>query len=83
MSEDRLNRIEGKLDDLQAAVVSLARVEERLVTVFNRQTNIEQKVNGLSDDVHKLSEKISSVYQERIFWILFTAGVALLSRIFV
>jgi len=83
MSEDRLNRIEGKLDDLQEAVISLARVEERLVTVFNRQSNIEQKVNGLSDDVHKLSEKISSAYQERIFWILFAAGIALISRLIV
>jgi hypothetical protein len=42
--EDRLSRVEKKIDTLQEAIVSLARVEERLVTVFNRQSHIESKV---------------------------------------
>ena len=37
MQEDqRLSRIENKLDKLSEAVVQLARMEERLVTLFNR-----------------------------------------------
>jgi hypothetical protein len=39
--EDRLSRVEAKIDSLQEAIISLARVEERLVTVFNRQSHIE------------------------------------------
>ena len=32
----RLSRIEGKLDKLSDAVIALARMEERMVTLFNR-----------------------------------------------
>ena len=46
--EDRLSRVEKKIDSLQEAVISLARVEERLVTVFNRQSSIESKVPPLN-----------------------------------
>jgi vacuolar-type H+-ATPase subunit E/Vma4 len=80
MSEDRLNRIEGKLDDLQKAIISLARVEERLVTVFNRQTNIESKVNSMNNDLQTLTAKIGSMYAERIFWIILAAGIAVIGR---
>jgi len=33
MSDDRLDRIEGKVDKLPGAVVEMARMEERFVTV--------------------------------------------------
>jgi len=80
MSEDRLSRIENKLDDLQKAVVSLARVEERLVTVFNRQTNIEQKVEHMDEQISLLSDKISRAFVERIFWVVFAAAVAVITN---
>ena len=35
MEEHRLDRIEEKLDKLSEAVVCLARMEERLVTIFS------------------------------------------------
>ena len=34
MSEDRLNRIEKHLDKMSAAMVDMARMEERLVSAF-------------------------------------------------
>ena len=49
--EDRLSRVEKKIDSLQEAIISLARVEERLVTVFNRQSSIESKVTHIEDKV--------------------------------
>ena len=39
MEEHRLDRIEEKLDRLSEAVVGLARMEERLITIFNRLDN--------------------------------------------
>ena len=36
MSEERLSRMEDKLDKLSEAVVEMARMEERLLTVFKR-----------------------------------------------
>ena len=36
MSEERLSRVENKLDKLSEAVVEMARMEERLLTIFKR-----------------------------------------------
>ena len=47
MDESRLHRIENKLDKLAEAVVSLARMEERMVTLFNRMERYEGRQEGL------------------------------------
>ena len=74
--EDRLHRVEAKIDKLQEAVISLARVEEQLVTVFNRQSSIESKVNGLDDKVDRLSESvIKGKSAERIVWLVLAAAI--------
>jgi len=74
--EDRLHRVEAKIDKLQEAVISLARVEEQLVTVFNRQSSIESKVNGLDDKVDRLSESvIKGKSAERIIWLVVAAAI--------
>jgi hypothetical protein len=54
----------------------LARVEERLVTVFNRQTNIEDKVNAIESKVDELTANmISSKLLERFIWVIVVASV--------
>ena len=74
--EDRLHRVEAEIDKLQEAVISLARVEEQLVTVFNRQSSIESKVNGLDDKVDRLSESvIKGKSAERIVWLVVAAAI--------
>jgi vacuolar-type H+-ATPase subunit E/Vma4 len=71
-----LSRVEKKIDTLQEAIVSLARVEERLVTVFNRQTNIEDKVNAIESKVDSLAANmISSKILERFIWVIIVASV--------
>ena len=74
--EDRLHRVEAKIDKLQEAVISLARVEEQLVTVFNRQSSIESKVNSMDDKVDRLSEDLAKARSiERIVWLMIAAGI--------
>ena len=74
--EDRLSRVEKKIDDLQTAIISLARVEERLVTVFNRQAKIESQVNDIEAKMDSMAENIaSSLSTERVFWILIAAAI--------
>jgi vacuolar-type H+-ATPase subunit E/Vma4 len=74
--EDRLHRVEAKIDKLQEAVISLARVEEQLVTVFNRQSSIESKVNGLDDKVDRMVESLASARSvERVVWICIAAAI--------
>tara|TARA_R110001606_G_scaffold64647_1_gene150113 strand:+ start:647 stop:898 length:252 start_codon:yes stop_codon:yes gene_type:complete len=74
--EDRLSRVERKIDTLQEAIVSLARVEERLFTVFSRQSIIETKVEAIENKVDELNENmISSRILERIIWTAIVAAV--------
>jgi len=74
MSETRLERLETKIDDLQEAVVSLARVEERIVTIFNRQSEIEKRVNNMDEHLQKIRPTI--LFGERIFWMVMVAAVS-------
>ena len=67
MTDERLTRIEDKLDKLSNAVVTLARMEERMITLFK-------------DRVRKLDEISASRghalrFMERIWWIVLTAAV--------
>jgi len=43
----RLNRIEEKLDKVGEAIISLARMEERMITLFRRMDNYDQNHNTL------------------------------------
>lgn len=74
-------RMENKIDRLSDAVVQLARVEERLITLFTRmdkyeETNIklEQRVDTLEDT----SIKRGTIFDQfgKGFWIIATAAVS-------
>lgn len=80
MEHDRLARLESKIDQLQDAVIKLARVEERLITVFNRQSNIEEKVGRIEDQVAEMNKAISGRFSERIFWVLFATLATIVSN---
>ncbi len=74
MDEDRLTRIEQKLDKLSDAVVSLARMEERMVTLFNRMdhydTNQQKVIERLTEVEKKLATKTNTVrLGEKFFWL--------------
>jgi len=75
--EDRLSRVEKKIDTLQEAIVSLARVEERLVTVFNRQSHIETQVDAIENKMDSLAESMASARtMERLIWVVVVAGIS-------
>ena len=79
----RLTRIEGKLDKLSDAVIALARMEERMVTLFNRMNKYEEKQDELEEKVVDIVNKVSTDGQtlrfaERLFWIAASAGVSYL-----
>ena len=76
MQEDiRLSRIEEKLDKLADAVVSLARMEERMLTIFKRievyemkQEQLEERVSGIEME----GASRGSVYKivDKSFWLV-------------
>ena len=83
IQEQRLEKIEEKLDRLADAVVSIARIEERVATVlrqndrfFIRMDKIEQRL----DDVEAQSDVNSNTgrFIERFMWIVVAAAIGLL-----
>ncbi len=85
--ENRLHRIELKLDKLAEAVVQLARMEERLVTLFNRmdswetrQLKLESRVDDLKSEVR--TNKSAVMFGERLFWVSLTGLIGTLFWIF-
>jgi hypothetical protein len=77
----RLNRIELKLDKVGDAIISLARMEERMITLFRRMDNYDQQQTVLEQRVVKVevahaSSSASAGWSERIIWILIVAAFA-------
>ena len=82
MSDDRLDRIEGKVDKLADAIIQMARMEERLVSVFKRMDNTEatlKKLDNRLDDIERqaISRGQKIAFAERIFWMICMGAVGL------
>mgnify|MGYP003659425196 CR=1 FL=1 len=81
MTEDtRLASIETELKEIRKAIVVLARVEERLVTVFKRIDSFEEANKKHNDRITAVEQNSGNNGQtlrfaERIFWIVLAAGV--------
>lgn len=55
--EDRLVRIEDKLDKLSDAVIAIARTEEQITTIFSQQRAFETKLNNHEVEIKGLRER--------------------------
>lgn len=82
MSDNRLHRIEEKVDKLAEAMVGMVRMEERLVSAFKRMDNIieyQGKMDARLGEMEKQSivrgQKIA--FAERFFWMVATGAVGL------
>tara|TARA_S200000501_G_C20856548_1_gene757960 strand:+ start:2160 stop:2432 length:273 start_codon:yes stop_codon:yes gene_type:complete len=78
--QQRLTRIESKLDKLSETVVQLARMEERMVTLFKRMDSYDTRQGRLEekvDDLEEVSQGRGHFIRvfERIFWIVVTAAI--------
>jgi hypothetical protein len=85
--DDRLERIEKKLDHLSEAVVSLARMEERMITLFNRMDRYElaqDKIDEKLASVEKTSVSRGAIFRvvDKATWIIVGITVALIIEIF-
>ncbi len=74
--EDRLTRVELKIDRLSETMISLARAEEQISTVFKRQSAIDDKITAIESKIDTMAfNAISGRFAERLFWIVVVAGV--------
>lgn len=82
--EQRLARIEHKIDTLADAVINMARIEERMVTLFTRMDQYDIRQNSTGERMGQLSDRVVELEKrglvinviERLFYIVATAGVA-------
>lgn len=77
---DRLGRIEEKIDKLSDAIVSLARVEEKIADLeirrgeqHERLNNLSKKIDSIDTHVTSLVEKVSVM--QKIGWIVVTVFI--------
>ena len=82
MTDERLSRMEEKIDRLSDAVVAMARMEERMISVFKRLENFDssyRKIDERMDDLERQAiargQKIA--FAERFFWMICTGAVGL------
>jgi hypothetical protein len=73
----RLNRIEEKLDKVGEAIISLARMEERMITLFRRMDNYDQNQSTIESRVTKIEvAHAGSAWVERIVWLVVAALIS-------
>jgi hypothetical protein len=70
------------LDKLFEAVISMARIEERMISVFKRLDRVDEcfkKSDKRMDELEKTSIKRGQTiaFAERLFWIILTGAVGL------
>ena len=80
--DDRLTRVEDKIDKLSEAVVEMARMEERVVSAFKRMdvlVDYQNKMDSRLDEIERQAlirgQKIA--FAERFFWMICTGAVGL------
>ena len=71
-SDDRHTRMEDKLDKLSEAVYSIARMEERMLTMFKRLENIDESVKKMVDRIDQMEKQAIArgqkiAFAERLF----------------
>ena len=85
--EQRLERMENKIDELTKVVTSMARIEERMITLFKRMETYEFRHDNLDSrigDVEKTVTKTGVVDQvlEKGFWVVVGGGIAYVVMVF-
>jgi len=83
MDEQRLERIESKLDKLAEAVTSIARVEEKIYASTKRADRLEHRLDIMETEVDDLKSSVMSNSKtvagvERFFWVAISAGASAL-----
>lgn len=83
-TEDRLTRIEQKVDKLGEAMISMARAEEKITGLKNDYDKMYERMNKLStklDDIqYKVDENARTVnLVNKLFWVVIIAAVGSIS----
>jgi len=80
-TQQRLDRIEEKIDKLADAIVSLARAEERIASIADMQSHQTERLNRLSNKIDDIAAQAADNARtvqliNKLFWIVIAAAIA-------
>ena len=83
--EKNLDKLGDKIDELTKVVTAMARIEERMVTLFKRMDRYDEAHADLDErlaEVEKVSTKRGVVYHllDKGFWLVVGAGLAYIAK---
>jgi hypothetical protein len=61
----RLDRIEGKIDKLHEGFVSLARMEERIVSLFKNNEAIDKQISQIESSFNKRIDSLETIVKDQ------------------
>ena len=59
--------------DIQDVLITVARIDEKVKTIFNRQSSIEKRVNSMDEKINQISPLVK--FGERFFWIVAVVAI--------
>ena len=82
MSDERLCRMEDKLDELSEVVLEMARLEEHLLTIFKRLRHMGVAFKMYDDRVDEIEKQAliggqKIAFSKRLFWMVVTGAVGI------
>jgi len=82
--EDRLTRIEQKVDKLADIMVSLARAEEKIGALQDDHDNMGERMNRFSEKLDNIEKAVNENTRtisiiNRLFWIVVVAGATVIA----
>ena len=85
--EKQIEKLGDKIDDLTKVVTVMARIEERMITLFKRMETYEFRHDTLDGRLKNVEQNTSqrSVIDrvlEKGFWLVLGAGMAFLVKVF-
>jgi predicted nuclease with TOPRIM domain len=81
MEEQRLNRIEAKLDGISQELKALVRVEEKQAAQTGRVNRLESRLDNMEDDLDEIKGLVrlndkSAKSLERFSWLVIAAALS-------
>ena len=85
--EKQLDKLGDKIDDLTKVVTVMARIEERMVTLFKRMETYEARHGGLDSRIGEIEKTVTKTgvvdtVLEKGFWVIMGGGIAYIIKVF-
>lgn len=79
--------MENKIDDLTKVVTSMARIEERMITLFKRMETYEFRHDNLDSRIGEVERTVTKTgvvdtVLEKGFWVVVGGGIAFAVKVF-